>query len=550
MTVSTTNNRTAYTGNGTTTVFAFPYKFLEKTDLVVYVDGVIKTLNVDYTVGTPSDFGANVTFSSAPASSASVVIFADPNLLQSSDLPSTGPFPSSTVEQMVDKVTLQVQRLRDLANRAFRLSDADISGASSVLPTPSPRKALIWALDGLSLINSTYDPDAASVAADTAVAAATQATVAYQQFHGQYYGPLAADPSADPYGNPLAAGDLYQNTGTGSLRIYTGSAWTDTAQATPVSYNSQLFNGTGAQTAFTLSSAPASLLATEVFISGVRQRSTTDYTVSGTTLTFTAAPASGTNNIFIRWTNSIAVGVPNNKSVTYPKIQDVPNKRLLGRNSAAAGDVEEVTLTQLLDWIGTAAQGDILFRSASSWQRLAAGLSGQVLKTLGTGADPAWGGGLVSGTAVNTTSGTAIDFTGIPSWAKRITVMLNGVSTNGASIPQLQIGAGSIDTTGYNGNIQMGSGAGYYITGQSTGFPLTAATPATSTNQINGFIQLCYMGASLNTWVVSGNLISSTYIVGACSGHKALSGILDRIRLTTVNGTDTFDLGSINILWE
>jgi hypothetical protein len=157
-------------------------------------------------------------------------------------------------------------------------------------------------------------------------------------------------------------------------------------------------------------------------------------------------------------------------------------------------------------------------------------------------------GVITSGTAQATTSGTAIDFTGIPSWAKRITVMFNGVSTNGTSIPQIQIGAGSIDTTGYNGNIQMGSGAGYYVTGQSTGFPLTAPTPATSANQINGFIQLCFLG--LSTWVVSGNLISSTYIVGACSGHKALSGSLDRIRLTTVNGTDTFDAGSVNILYE
>ena len=58
---------------------------------------------------------------------------------------------------------------------------------------------------------------------------------------------------------------------------------------------------------------------------------------------------------------------------------------------------------------------------------------------------------LISGTAVASTSGTSIDFTGIPSWVKRVTVMFSGVSTNGASLPQIQIGAGSVQTSGYAG---------------------------------------------------------------------------------------------------
>ena len=53
-------------------------------------------------------------------------------------------------------------------------------------------------------------------------------------------------------------------------------------------------------------------------------------------------------------------------------------------------------------------------------------------------------GQLVSGTAVASTSGTSIDFTGIPSWVKRITVMFNGVSTSGTSFKQIQIGSGSV----------------------------------------------------------------------------------------------------------
>jgi hypothetical protein len=77
--------------------------------------------------------------------------------------------------------------------------------------------------------------------------------------------------------------------------------------------------------------------------------------------------------------------------VTYAKMQDISaTQRVLGRNSAGAGVVEEVTLSQLLDWIGSAAQGDILYRGASSWARLSAGTSGQFLQTQGAGANPQW----------------------------------------------------------------------------------------------------------------------------------------------------------------
>lgn len=80
-----------------------------------------------------------------------------------------------------------------------------------------------------------------------------------------------------------------------------------------------------------------------------------------------------------------------NDAVSYAKLQNISvTQRALGRNTAGAGDAEEVTLTQLLDWIGSAAQGDILYRGASGWERLGAGTTGHFLKTLGAGANPAW----------------------------------------------------------------------------------------------------------------------------------------------------------------
>jgi hypothetical protein len=78
-------------------------------------------------------------------------------------------------------------------------------------------------------------------------------------------------------------------------------------------------------------------------------------------------------------------------SITYAKLQNVSaTQRILARKSALAGNVEEATLSEVLDFIGSAVQGDLLYRGAASWTRLGAGTSGQFLQTLGTGANPAW----------------------------------------------------------------------------------------------------------------------------------------------------------------
>lgn len=153
-------------------------------------------------------------------------------------------------------------------------------------------------------------------------------------------------------------------------------------------------------------------------------------------------------------------------------------------------------------------------------------------------------------TAVASTSGTSIDFTGIPSWVKRITVMLNGVSTSSTSLWQIQIGAGSVDTTGYKSatGAQNVAGSALGIGTATTGFVLTLGVTAAQTSQ--GIVTLVTLGS--NIWLSNGivNNIDSTAYQNTSSGGKTLSGTLDRVRLTTVNGTDTFDAGSVNILYE
>jgi hypothetical protein len=152
---------------------------------------------------------------------------------------------------------------------------------------------------------------------------------------------------------------------------------------------------------------------------------------------------------------------------------------------------------------------------------------------------------ITAGTAQATTSGTSISFTGIPSWVKRITIMFNGNSTNGSSNRLIQIGSGSTTTSGYT----------------SSSFAATNSPPAT-TNSSSGFVMwvdsasftlsghMVLTNVSGNIWVSShvGKVSLTQAVMGG--GDVTLSGTLDRVIITTVNGTDAFDAGSINILYE
>jgi hypothetical protein len=151
-------------------------------------------------------------------------------------------------------------------------------------------------------------------------------------------------------------------------------------------------------------------------------------------------------------------------------------------------------------------------------------------------------GAFVQGTAVASTSGTSIDFTSIPSWAKRVTVMLEGVSTNGSSVAQLQLGSGSVTTTGYISSWQVGT----TTYSQTTGFGIQSFVSAADTR--NGTFVLTNITG--NTWVSTAIISNGGSVVAIGTGSIALSGALDRVRFTTVNGTDTFDAGTINILYE
>ena len=168
-------------------------------------------------------------------------------------------------------------------------------------------------------------------------------------------------------------------------------------------------------------------------------------------------------------------------------------------------------------------------------------LTGAVVSAMGSSV-------LTSGTAVASTSGTSIDFTSIPSWAKRITVMFYGVSTNGTSGLDIQIGSGSIDTTStYSGTGARFNGGGSGFNADTTSFIL-GSTLLSAADLTSGKYELNLFSGF--TYILSGVGASQSGQVVVGAGVKTLAGVLDRIRITTNNGTDTFDAGSINILYE
>lgn len=152
------------------------------------------------------------------------------------------------------------------------------------------------------------------------------------------------------------------------------------------------------------------------------------------------------------------------------------------------------------------------------------------------------------GTPAASTSGTAINFTGIPATARRVAVNFKGVSSSGSSNIQVQPGpVGGVETTGYLSRATEISSTG---TSATSGFLLTS-TGLTSSSVIHGSIILTLENASAFSWCAMGILNDSgNNVQYSSSGSKSFAAAMTQLTVTTVNGTDTFDAGEINIAYQ
>ena len=153
---------------------------------------------------------------------------------------------------------------------------------------------------------------------------------------------------------------------------------------------------------------------------------------------------------------------------------------------------------------------------------------------------------IVRSTAVASTSGTSIDFTNIPAWVERITVMFNGVSTSGTNPLLIQGGnSGGVVSTGYNSTSNHFNQSAASGGGSSTAGFIFFSNASSYTH--SGIITLVNLSSS--TWISSHTGKSNTSLVVTGGGDGSIS-TLDRIRITTTTGTDTFDAGTVNIIYE
>ncbi len=209
-------------------------------------------------------------------------------------------------------------------------------------------------------------------------------------------------------------------------------------------------------------------------------------------------------------------------AITYAKIQDVSaTSRVLGRRTAGSGDAEECTLSQVLDFIGSAAQGDILYRGASAWARLAASTAGQALLTQGPGANPQWGS--VSGVA-----------TGIVAGFATVTAPTGWLACDGSAVSRTTYadlfallgttyGVGDGSTTfnvpDYRDRFLVGSGSGSSYTITATG---GSSTVTLTTAQLSPHAHAQAAATLLNTG--AGALASGAAVVASLGGTTGSAG--------------------------
>ena len=352
----TTQNRTAgpFAGNGVTAVFPFTFKVFQASDLKV-VQRVDSTeaettllLNSNYTVAINPNQNANpggtVTLTSPLAVGLTLTITTELEYLQQTDLTNQGGFYPQVVTNAFDRLTIFTQQLLAGLNRSLKypLSDSGINPTlpgknalrgnvlafheSTGRPVAGPSIAAIGTVansnaailtvanniadvntvaDNIADVNTVADniADVNAVAANMADVNAVAANMAdvnavatnmadVTNFADVYSGPRASDPSTRTDGSPLVQGDLYFNTETDRLRVFTGTRW---SEANTGAVAVQQFTGDGVTVDFQLNSAPDNENVVQVFVGGAYQ-SKTVYDITGPNadiLTFTSAPPNG-----------------------------------------------------------------------------------------------------------------------------------------------------------------------------------------------------------------------------------------------------------------
>jgi hypothetical protein len=489
---STTRKAGPLLGTGAQTAWPFTFKVFAEADIRVVVVNSISVetelvLDTDYSVSLNSNQdtspGGTVTYpisgSPMPIGS-SLVIVGDIDYDQPYDVPTGGNFNPTALENELDRILMQMQQLREIVTRA--LLAPVTSAASGQLPAPEANTLIGW--------NSAED--------------------ALQNI------PLTDLVTAQTYG----------------------------------SFRNDPFTGDGVEDTFALSDDPVTVANLMVMVDGLVLVAGTDFSLASGNIVFTVPPANGAE-IIARYGQALVSAGSDAADVSFTpsgSISSTDVQAAIEELDAVVGSATATGLAVLTAANAAAArtaigaQASLGYTAAddSAVVKLTGSQTVAGVKTFSS--QPILPQALATGTVVNTTSGTSVVVTGIPSWAKRVTIPLTTVGTSGGSQPVLRIGpSGGVETSGYLG--ATGS------TAASSGAPLYDGWSGSA--RINGVVVLTLLNASTNLWAITGHTGRSDSSGSMSIGvTKALAGVLTQFSLTTTGGVDTFANGAITMYVE
>lgn len=419
-----------------------------------------------------------------------------------------------------------------------KLSALDNAAASAVSASQSEASAAQSSAEAsASAASAAASASDAATSATSAETSAQDAAAIYDYFDDRYLGAKPNDPIVDNDGNPLVSGTIYFNTSLNEFRVWNGVGWQEALSGVFVNVNTiNSFSGNGVQTVFSLTS-PGSQYDTAVYIDGVYQANSS-YVVSGLTLTFSAAPPSGS-----------AIEVQINAADTIPD-DSIPNAATTAESANVAdtivlrdgsGNFSAGTITANLSGNATSATSATTATTATSADQLTT--ARKINNELFDGTSDVRV--ITNGPVFPTTAGSSITFSAIPAGVNRVTVMVNGVSQDNVAALQLRLGSGGIpQPAGYNGTVSISSS---YSTNQ-TSFELTMNVAASY------FVygQVILNRIAPNTWVATSNMSpqqtdTSGMACHVMGGSVTLGGDLDVVEFFT---TALFDAGEVSISYE
>lgn len=480
MTLLTADSIVTHVGNASTVAFPYSRKFISNSHVFVTLDGVPTTA---YSlIGAGSESGGTVTFDSAPGSGVRIVIYRAVPFTQETDLENFDGNPAVVHENQLDLIVMQTQNLDERVDRAI-VSPVDDVAVSLVLPKASARANgyPYFGTSGEILVTT----DAAGVSAAAAAASAS-----------------AASASASSASSSAATAAAIAGSAVWSNVVFLTSASSPYSVTSANSGDLLSIDTSGGAVVITL---PQISTLTLPFNIGIKKATSDTNVVTINRSSTDTIGAAGTSK---------TLSVQNQGATLVADTDPAPDQWAVGD----FGDVTTILPSQ-------------------------SGNSGKFLTTNGTSASWA-ASGITLGTTVATTSGTAIDFTGIPSTVKMIIISFNGISLASNSGIYIQLGdIGGIETSGYLSTDSVLTG-GVSTNIDAGGFLFTNTSSAAV---YSGSMILTLLEPAVYTWAAQGALAGNDGILRVQAGSKQTSAVLDRVRLTNASGF-SFDSGQVNII--